>query len=144
MYDNRRDTALVACPVCGASRSNTATLKTVNVADKLAELLTCDDVRERLAYRHNNYPKEKVLSQRCEKDKVFTDVFDGELYKNFVEKNLFDNKYDIALKIDIDGFKSKFSSTKLVMVHCVVLNYDISEVRMLFCCHSYKMILTFF
>ena len=52
----------------------------------------------------------------------------GERYARLVEDGHFDNKYDIALKIDIDGFRSKFSSTKLVMIHCVILNYDISEV----------------
>jgi hypothetical protein len=129
LYDFQKDASLTNCPVCGDPRNKTSTLKTVNITDKLAELLVCDETRERLAYRSDNFPKEQVLNQRYSSDKVYTDVFDGELYTKFVEQNLFDNKYDIALKIDIDGFKSKFSSTKLVMVHCVVLNYDISEVR---------------
>ena len=103
-------------------------MKTVKISDKLSELLACDDVRERLSYRHDNYPKEYVLSERNNSNKVYKDAFDGERYARLVEDGHFDNKYDIALKIDIDGFRSKFSSTKLVMIHCVILNYDISEV----------------
>lgn len=94
----------------------------------MSELLACDDLREKLTYRHDNYPKEYVLSERNNIDKIYKDAFDGERYARLVEEGHFDNKYDIALKIDIDGFRSKFSSTKLVMMHCVILNYDISEV----------------
>lgn len=107
-------------------------MKTVNVTDKIAELLISDDHRERLAYRADTFPKDQVLQQRSSSEKVYTDAFDGELYANFVENNLFENKYDVALTLSIDGFHSKVSSTKLVMVHCVILNYDISEVNIFF------------
>ncbi|KAG2228943.1 hypothetical protein INT48_005321 [Thamnidium elegans] len=58
LYDIRKDISLTACPICGATRSKTSTLKTVNITDKIAELLICDDVRERLAYRADNFPKD--------------------------------------------------------------------------------------
>ncbi|CAM0137328.1 unnamed protein product, partial [Umbelopsis sp. WA50703] len=58
LYDIRKDIALTACPICGATKSKTSTLKTVNITDKIAELLICDDVRERLAYRADNFPKD--------------------------------------------------------------------------------------
>lgn len=128
MYDAEKDVALTSCPVCNGPRSKKNVLKSVKITEKLSELLACDDIRERLEYRSDNYPNSQVIEQKNSGDKVYRDAFDGELYSKFVEKNLFENKHDIALKIDIDGFKSKFSSTKMIMVHCVILNYDISEV----------------
>ena len=128
LYDSTEDVALISCPICDSPRSIKKELKTIKIAEKLAELLACDEVRERLAYRCENYPNSHVLRPDVSQKKVYKDAFDGELYAQFVKKGLFDNKYDIALKIDIDGFRSKFSNTKMTMIHCVVLNYDISEV----------------
>ena len=128
LYDPKSDASLESCPICSKPRSQTNELKTIKIADKLAELLACEDIRERLSYRHENYPKDKVLSERQSESKVYQDAFDGERYAKLVEDGCFDNKYDIALKIDIDGFRSKVSSTKMIMIHCVILNYDISEV----------------
>lgn len=127
-YDPKRDVHLNSCPVCNGPRTTKNEMKTVKIADKLSELLACDDIRERLAYRHNNYPKDKVLSERNTNGKVYNDAFDGDRYAKLVEEGRFDNKFDLALKLDVDGFRSKYSSTKMIMIHCVVLNYDISEV----------------
>lgn len=129
LYSSKKDAALDACPVCHSPRSLKNELKTVKIADKLSELLACEDIRERLSYRHENYPKNIVVSERHNPKKIYKDVFDGDRYAKFVEDGAFDNKFDIALKIDIDGFRSKFSSTKMIMIHCVVLNYDLSEVK---------------
>ncbi|KAG2191180.1 hypothetical protein INT47_001391, partial [Mucor saturninus] len=81
-------------------------LKTIDIAAKLSALLACDDPSQETVYK---------------------DAFDGELYAKFGKDGHFDNKYDIALKIDIDGFRSKFSRAKMTMINCVILNYDISE-----------------
>lgn len=126
LYDAIKDVDLISCPICDCSRNIKKELKTINIAAKLSELLACDDVRERLAYRFEQYPNSEILQPSQET--VYRDAFDGELYAKFVKDGHFDNKYDIALKIDIDGFRSKFSSTKMTMIHCVILNYDISEV----------------
>ena len=98
----------------------------------MAELLSCDDIREKLAYRHDNFPNSSVLEEVNSPDKVYRDAFDGERYAKPVGKGHFDNKYDIALKLDIDGFRSKYSNTRLIMFYCIILNYDITEVRLIF------------
>ena len=129
LFNPKTDVNLTSCPVCNSSRTKTSELKTVKIADKLAELLSCEDIREKLSYRHDNYSKNTVLSERNSSTKIYKDAFDGDRYAELVQNGCFDNKYDIALKIDIDGFRSKVSNTKMILVHCVVLNYDISEVN---------------
>lgn len=128
LYDELNDKNLDACPICHGSREIKKELTTVKIAEKIAELIACDSTRERLAYRSNKYPNNKILQQNTLQRKVYTDAFDGELFTDFVKRGYFDNQFDIALKIDIDGFQSKFSNTKMTMIHCVILNYDISEV----------------
>ncbi|GAA5804365.1 hypothetical protein HPULCUR_009853 [Helicostylum pulchrum] len=75
LYDARKDTALAACPVCGSSRNKTSALETINITDKIAELLICDDVRERLAKVETNL----VLDARIK--------ISGELKRKSLAKN---------------------------------------------------------
>ncbi|KAL0582457.1 hypothetical protein ABG067_007666 [Albugo candida] len=109
---------LTACPYCKSPKSEATPWRVLRMADKFAQLLACKDIRERLEYRHNNYPNDEVLKNRNKVDKVYNDIFDGDVYANVVQQGLMENKHDICIKIDIDGFKSKFSSLKMVIVHC--------------------------
>lgn len=129
-FDTKKDALLTACPNCKTPKTEAKPWRVLRIADKFAELLACDDIREKLEYRYNNYPNEEVLKNRNNPNKVYQDVFDGDVYADLVEKGFMENKHDICIKIDIDGFKSKFSSMKMIIVHCVVLNYDIVEVSL--------------
>ena len=83
-------------------------------------------------YRHRNYSPDSnsVRISSNDPEKVYNDIFDGELYKEQCKLGRFDNPLDIALKIDIDGFTSKNSSVHMTMIHAVVLNFDMSEVSL--------------
>lgn len=132
LYDINEDENLVACPKCGNERRGAGVKiqKFRRVTAKIGEMIICDETREKLMYRHNNYAPTSpaVTIDQDHKDKVYNDIFDGELYRKQCALKKFDNKLDIALKLDIDGFRSKTSSTHMIMIHVVVLNFDISEV----------------
>lgn len=78
-------------------------------------------------YRHENYPKEAVLANECSPEKVYDDIFHSTGYANLIRERE-DNPLDIYFNLNCDGFQSKYSSTKLTIIHCVVQNYSPTEV----------------
>ncbi|KAG2193733.1 hypothetical protein INT47_010414 [Mucor saturninus] len=62
---------------------------------------------ERLAFQFEEYLNSNIL--QTSEETIFEDTFDVHLYAKFVK----------------DG---EFLSTKMTMIHCIILNYDISEV----------------
>jgi hypothetical protein len=135
LYDIQDDKNLSNCPVCFATRSKATTKvqKFRRITEKIAELIVNDDIREALLYRHTNYAPNSIAVNRESNDpeKEYNDIFDGELYKTQCRLGMFNNPLDIALKIDIDGFTSKYSNIHMTMIHVVVLNFDLSEVMYL-------------
>lgn len=122
------DTALTACPSCNAPRSETKVFPVLSLASKFAELIASDDCRERLLYRHENYPRETVISNCDLPNKVYNDIFDGEVYADIIRKKEEDRPLDIYFTLSIDGFTSKSSSARLTIIHCIVSNFHPSEV----------------
>lgn len=132
LYDIVEDKALTACPKCGTTRNNAGVKiqKFRRVTEKISQMIVCDETREKLLYRHENYAPNSsaVTIDENHKDKVYRDIFDGRLYRRQCQLGNFNNELDIALKLDIDGFRSKTSNTHMIMIHVVVLNFDLSEV----------------
>lgn len=122
--------SFTACPTCKSPRQKNKTWPVLKLSSKFAELIASKDSRERLMYRYDNYPKDKVLAaNRSPVSKVYDDIFDSAAYAAVLKKRDVDNPLDIYFNLNIDGFQSKVSSTKLVIIHCVVLNYSPVEVR---------------
>lgn len=128
-YVYSKDDINQACPECNAPRSKSKLWPVLNIASKFAELIASEETRERLLYRFENYPKESVLANDLLPKKVYNDVFDSAAYARLLRQREVDNEYDIYFNIYIDGFTSKYSSTRLSIIHCVVLNYSPTEVR---------------
>lgn len=126
---SKDDNLLTSCPYCESPRSENRMWPVLNLGSKFAELIASEKTREKLLYRHENYPKEEVLANDLKGDKVYNDIFDSAGYANLLRKKEVDNPLDIYFNLNIDGFSSKFSSTKLTIIHCVVLNYSPTEVR---------------
>jgi hypothetical protein len=88
-----------------------ATSSQIPLYKKLATYFATEKSRQSLLYR----------SKREEIPGLYRDVFDGSRYKRF--KYLFENDYDIALALYIDGFNpQKRGSTHMVTFMAVILN----------------------
>lgn len=136
LYDIKDDVNTTVCPKCDLPRPTKE--KTIQryrrITEKLAQLIVNEETREELMYRHNNYSptSQAVTIDENDKNKTYNDIFDGRLYKIQCEQGNFDNPLDIALKIDIDGFKSKYSNLHMTMIHVVILNFDLSNVSTIY------------
>lgn len=113
------------CPHCNQERFKvgrsgealvpSCTMKMMSIGDQLAKLLSNDDHREKLHFRH----------KRVDLPGYITDYFDGENYKALKAANMFNSPDDIAIVLYVDGFVTqKKSKQGLVIVHVLVLNYD--------------------
>lgn len=126
---SKNDTTLQGCPYCKALRGEDKSWPVLSLASKFAELIASDEVRGKLLYRYENYPREKVLENDGLTDKVYNDIFDSAGYAKLLREKEVDNPLDIYFNLNIDGFTSnKSSSTRLTIIHCVVLNYSPTEV----------------
>jgi hypothetical protein len=80
--------------------------------DQLGLLLYNQTTRDDLLYRSTYAPNDSYDS-----------IFSGSHYQS-IKDQLFENEYDIAIGIYIDGFKPQFkSSHSLTMVNVVIYNY---------------------
>lgn len=131
VYSSKEDASLTSCPSCNTPKSENKMWPVLSIASKMAELIASEDSRERLLYRHQNFPKEEVLKNHSSSEKVYNDIFDSEGYANLIREKEEDRPLDVYFNLNIDGFRSKFSTTKLTIIHCVVLNYDPTEVCLL-------------
>lgn len=125
---SKKDASLKSCPYCNSPRSENKLWPVLNLGTKFTELIASEETRKKLLYRHENYPKEEVLANDLRSDRVYNDIFDSAGYANLLRKKEVDNPLDIYFNLNIDGFTSKYSSTKLTIIHCVVLNYSPTEV----------------
>jgi len=93
-----------SCPLCHASRYD-LTNKSKKVMPYLSikkrlEIQYNNEVRaEELLYRHKYINNKDIDSEDLE------DIFDGKIYKELLEINLFNDKRDIAFTISCDGYQ---------------------------------------
>ncbi|KAI8966976.1 hypothetical protein BDF20DRAFT_903515 [Mycotypha africana] len=119
LFDPIQDAKLTICPMCSTLRTKQKFVKIVSLKDKIAQLLCSDDFRSEIEYRDDNFGD---VMDDDDDNKVYTDIFSGEVYKNLQQQGLFQNVHDIALALSIDGFSSRSSRTSMVIVDAVILN----------------------
>lgn len=129
LYSTPQDEQLTACPRCGSHKSSNKQFPMLSLSSKLSELIAGSETSERLKYRYENYPRDTVLANARSTNKVYNDIFDSLAYAEVLRKREIDNPLDIYLNLNVDGFQSKVSRTKLTIIHCVVLNYCPTEVK---------------
>ena len=90
-------------------------MKMISVGDYLAAMLAKDDVRETLRYRVD----------RESEAGVYTDVFDGNVYKKHRQEGKFEGDLDVAMALFVDGFThQKKGKTTKTIVHALIYNVD--------------------
>ncbi len=67
-------------------------------------------IKERLKIQYNNKARAKELLYRSEyinndENNDFKDIFDGNIYKELLERNLFNDKRDVAFIVFCDGYQ---------------------------------------
>jgi hypothetical protein len=92
------------CPLCNSSRYDSN-----NKPKKVMPYLS---IKEMLKIQYNNKVRAKELLYRYEyitnkelDDDDLYDIFDGEIYKELLERNLFKNNRDIAFTVSCDGYQ---------------------------------------
>jgi len=92
------------CPLCNSSRYDSN-----NKPKKVMPYLS---IKEMLKIQYNNKVRAKELLYRYEyitnkelDDDDLDDIFDGEIYKELLERNLFKNNRDIAFTVSCDGYQ---------------------------------------
>ena len=92
------------CPLCNSSRYDSN-----NKPKKVMPYLSIKDM---LKIQYNNKVRAKELLYRYEYitnkelgDDDLDDIFDGDIYKELLERNLFKNNKDIAFTVSCDGYQ---------------------------------------
>ena len=92
------------CPLCNSSRYDSN-----NKPKKVMPYLS---IKEMLKIQYNNKVRAKELLYRYEyitnkesDDDDLDDIFDGEIYKELLERNLFKDNRDIAITVSCDGYQ---------------------------------------
>ena len=90
------------CPICESAR-----LDTKGKAKKVMPYLS---IKDRLKTQFSNENRAKELLYHYEhitnkNDDDLDDIFDGEIYKELVNKNLFNDKRDVAFTASCDGYQ---------------------------------------
>jgi len=92
------------CPLCNSSRYDSN-----NKPKKVMPYLS---IKEMLKIQYNNKVRAKELLYRYEyitnkesDDDDLDDIFDGEIYKELLERNLFRDNRDIAITVSCDGYQ---------------------------------------
>ncbi|KAI7894495.1 uncharacterized protein EV154DRAFT_560448 [Mucor mucedo] len=109
------------CSVCKESRYESEvpgsvlipvqTIKMMSVGDQLSKLLSHEETRQKLRYRHD----------RKENPGNISDYFDGEDYKALKAADLFQSPEDIALVLFVDGVVNQSKSKQeMTIVHYMV------------------------
>src|SRR6266540_3986058 len=97
VYENYQN-----CPLCESSRYDSN-----NKSKKVMPYLS---IKKRLKIQYNNEAKAKELLYRskCINDNEnndFKDIFDSNIYKELLERNLFNDKRDVAFTVSCDGYQ---------------------------------------
>src|SRR6266508_2857536 len=91
-----------SCSLCESSRYDSN--------NKLKKVMPYLSIKERLKIQYNNEARVKELLYRskCINDNEnnnFKDIFDGNIYKELLERNLFNDKRDVAFIVSCDGYQ---------------------------------------
>ena len=91
-----------SCPLCESSRYDSN-----NKSKKVMPYLS---IKERLKIQYNNEVRAKELLYRFEcindnESNDFKDIFDGNFYKELLERNFFNDKRDVAFTVSCDGYQ---------------------------------------
>lgn len=95
-----------------------ATMKLLSIGDYISNMLAKEDTRQMFRYR----------STRNTEVNTYQDIFDGDVYKDLVNKGFFDNELDVALALFVDGFTTQRKGKRtMTVIHCIILNVDPSS-----------------
>src|SRR6266498_1740994 len=91
-----------SCPLCESSRYDSN-----NKSKKVMPYLS---IKERLKIQYNNKVRAKELLYRSEcinddENNDFKDIFDSNIYKKLLERNLFNDKRDVAFIVSCDEYQ---------------------------------------
>ncbi|KAG1439213.1 hypothetical protein G6F56_012362 [Rhizopus delemar] len=97
-------------------------LSVVSICAALAQRLVNDDKLPLFNYR-------KSLVPFNEQEPVYRDIFDDEIFRNFVsEGSIFQNPDDVALLLFVDGFEPKHvHNHTMTIVHYLIMSIDPSN-----------------
>jgi hypothetical protein len=90
------------CPICNSARYNTKrkakkVMPYLSIKDRLKTQFSDENRAKELLYRH-----EYIINKS---DDDLDDIFDGKIYKELVNENLFVDKRDIAFTASCDGYQ---------------------------------------
>ena len=90
------------CPICDSPR--------LDAKGKAKKVMPYLSIKERLKIQYNNKSRAKELLYRHEyitnkNDEDLDEIFDGKIYKELVDKNLFEDKRNVALIASCDGYQ---------------------------------------
>lgn len=90
------------CPICGSARFDTRrkakkVMPYLSIKDRLKTQFSDENRAKELLYRH------EYITSKSDND--LDDIFDGEIYKELVDKNLFIDKRDIVFTASCDGYQ---------------------------------------
>jgi hypothetical protein len=90
------------CPICDSPR--------LDAKGKAKKVMPYLSIKERLKIQYNDKSRAKELLYRHEyitnkNDEDLDEIFDGKIYKELVDKNLFEDKRNVALIASCDGYQ---------------------------------------
>ncbi len=92
------------CPICESTR--------LDIRGKAKKIMPYLSIKDRLQIQFNDgnrakellYRHEYIINKHNDNDDL-DDIFDGKIYKELVEENLFNDKRDIAFTASCDGYQ---------------------------------------
>jgi Transposase family tnp2 len=90
------------CPICDSTR--------LDERGKAKKIMPYLSIKDRLKIQFNDENRAKELLYRYEyiiskNDNDLDDIFDGKIYKELVDENLFNDKRDVAFTASCDGYQ---------------------------------------
>ncbi|SAL99731.1 hypothetical protein [Absidia glauca] len=115
MYTDDGEPLLYRCSDCGKPRKSSSYVSVASVSDIIAGKLYNPLTRNQLLYS----------SRRQQVPGVITDIFDGAVYKDMVNKGYFTSRYDVAVGLSVDGFSPFNAGTfQCNLVNMIIYNID--------------------
>ena len=109
------------CSLCNSSR--------YNLNNKSKKVMPYLSIKEMLKIQYNNEVRVKELlyhykyiTNKESNDNDLNDIFDGNIYKELLEKNLFNDKKDIAFTVSCDEYQIFKQKTDDCWVFLIINN----------------------
>src|SRR5438067_2487384 len=114
------------CPICDSPR--------LDAKGKAKKVMPYLSIKERLKIQYNDKSRAKELLYRHEyitnkNDEDLDEIFDGKIYKKLVDKNLFEDKRNVALIASCDGYQIFKQKTDDCWLFLIVNNNLHSSLR---------------